>query len=182
MTHPFFVHELSMIVGYSRYTTFTLGWSPFFGCLDPWGWPILKWMMLWGKAPFSGNLHISLVGGLEHPNWLIFFRGVQTTNQISWFDDLGPYGLETPQLLLGFPLLFPSKIKVVFAIRHVSFADFPQIADCQGNRGNSGTVAVPTTWGMPGSGLGAKSCPDDDVRVSINGGTPKWMVYNGKSF
>ena len=39
-----------------------------------------KSMGIWVRRGKS-CINIYLVGGLEHPNWLIFFRGFQTTNQ-----------------------------------------------------------------------------------------------------
>ena len=55
-------------------------------------------VFFWGSPKDKSSYRIILVGGLEHflfsiiygiilPNWLIFFRGVETTNQIDllWF-------------------------------------------------------------------------------------------------
>ena len=48
---------------------------------------ILQWQSGWWFGTFSIFPYI----GNNHPNWLIFFRGVQTTNQ-QW-DFVGPLGL-----------------------------------------------------------------------------------------
>ena len=65
-------------------------------------WALWALWALWAPQTTSelvqiSPIHLYLVGGLEHflfshrfgnnhPNWLIFFRGVETTNQI-WFMD-----------------------------------------------------------------------------------------------
>ena len=42
---------------------------------------IYSWLVVW--LPFFGTCFISPYIGNNHPNWLIFFRGVQSTNQIN---------------------------------------------------------------------------------------------------
>ena len=59
--------------------------------------PFLYWLVVWNINfifPYIGN---------NHPNWLIFFRGVQTTNQYRWYvyhsQSLVVYGIVLPTWL-----------------------------------------------------------------------------------
>ena len=58
--------------------------------------PIYIWLVVWNIFPYIGN---------NHPNWLIFFRGVETTNQIYIDQNLvsdcvhGPMVSQPPQIV-----------------------------------------------------------------------------------
>ena len=89
---------------------------------------ILEVSVFFGGSPKDkSSYRIILVGGLEHflfsiiygiilPNWLIFFRGVETTNQIDllWFVSLFLYLSHLAMLIPGWNILWLVIPKMLF--------------------------------------------------------------------
>ena len=67
-----------------------------------WGWTEstatirkhLEWLVVWNMVYFPIYIYIYIYVGNNHPSWLIFFRGIETTNQ-SWI--VGPHDVQTQQ-------------------------------------------------------------------------------------
>ena len=109
--------------------------------------------VFFGSPKDKSSYRIILVGGLEHfsiiygiilPNWLIFFRWVETTNQIDllWLVSLFLYLSHLAMLIPGWNILWRSKSSKSSSCTVPSISDILRVLD-----GNiMGIIYIDTLW------------------------------------